>query len=229
MEKGFWAIPKSIAKRRDLSYRAKLVSGILWTRKNSDFQAFPSRNYIAKALGVSTKTVDRGIRELKEKVGLKVERKGFGRNNRYYFPDWDEPEHPEVSLSDKTDVSTQDSSRVSSPIVRDNKKDNTFVEESSSPVKEIFHYFREVVGDIKGFDPEICWGRDGRLVKLRLKKYSLEEIKGLIDWYLTSEVSERLGVSLATCLSTHVINLWKENKTRKSHLDRLYPIWQMRK
>ena len=32
---------------------------------------------MAEALGISMKTVDRGIRELKEKVGLKVERKGL--------------------------------------------------------------------------------------------------------------------------------------------------------
>jgi len=28
--KGFWTIPKSIAKRKDLSFRAKLVAGIMW-------------------------------------------------------------------------------------------------------------------------------------------------------------------------------------------------------
>ena len=135
---------------------------------------------------------------------------------------------PEMSFSDKTAASTQESTTVSNPIVRDNKKDNTVVEQKSSSVKEIFHYFREVVGDTKGFEPEICWGKNGRLVKLRLRKYSSEEIKSLIDWYLSSEVSERLGVSLATCLSTHVINLWKANKSRKSYLDRLYPTWQMK-
>jgi len=65
--------------------------------KNSDFQAFPSRNYMADALGISTKTIDRGIRELKEKAGLRVERKGLRRNNRYYSPDRDGREPPEMS------------------------------------------------------------------------------------------------------------------------------------
>lgn len=65
--KGFWAIPKSIAKKRDLSFKAKLVAGILWTRKNGDFEAFPSRRYMAEALGTSVKTVDRAVKELQEK------------------------------------------------------------------------------------------------------------------------------------------------------------------
>jgi len=81
---------------------------------------------MADALGISTKTIDRGIREFKEKVGLRVERKGLRRNNRYYFPDWDGRESPEMSPSDKTHVSTQESTTVSNPIVRDNKKVNTF-------------------------------------------------------------------------------------------------------
>ena len=78
-----------------------VVFSLLLKTKNSDFQAFPSRNYMADALGISTKTIDRGIRELKEKVGLRVERKGLRRNNRYYFPDWDGRESPEMSSSDR--------------------------------------------------------------------------------------------------------------------------------
>lgn len=35
-------IPKSIAKRKDLSLRAKFVAGILWTKKNSDFETLPN-------------------------------------------------------------------------------------------------------------------------------------------------------------------------------------------
>lgn len=221
MEKGFWAIPKSIAKRKDLSYRSKLVAGVLWTRKNSNFQAFPSREYMAEVLGISTKTIDRGIKELKEKAGLKVERKGLRRNNRYFFPDWD-GHTSELSPSKKTTVSAQEPSRLSTPIVRERKKDNTVVDEKPSSVKEIFSYFASKVREIKGFSPEISWAKEGRLIKLRLKKYSPDKIKELIDWYLTSNFSERLGVSLATCLSTYVINLWKAgNASRPS-----YPLWK---
>lgn len=222
MEKGFWAVPKSIAKRKDLSYKAKLVAGILWTRKNPDFKAFPSRKYMAEALGVSVKTVDRAIKELKEKAGLKVKRKGLGRNNRYFLPNWDSRKSLEVRVSDSSTPSAQESARLRSPIVRDYKKDNTVVDDKPSSVKEIFSYFRSKVRETKGFDPEISWGKDGRMIKLRLRKYSSEQIKQLIDWYLTSRFSERLGVSLATCLSTYVVNLWKASKA--SHLS--YPLWK---
>jgi len=222
MEKGFWAIPKSIAKRKDLSLKAKLVVGVLWTRKDSDFKAFPSRRYIAEALGVSIKSVDRGIKELKERTNLRVERKGLRRNNRYLLPDWNGSNAPNLSSFEKTVMPTQGSSTVSTPILRDYKKDNTVVGEKASSVKEIFSYFKKRVRDSKGFDPEINWVKDGRMIKLRLKKYRPDQIKELIKWYLSSSISERLGVSLATCLSTYVINLWKASVSSQP----IYPSWK---
>ena len=85
--------------------------------------------------------------------------------------------------------------------------------EPSSPVREIIAYFRDQVKEIRGFDPEINWGKDGKLAKQRLVKYRPEQLKDLITWYLGSKDSERLGVSLATCLSAYIINLWLEDTT----------------
>ena len=85
--------------------------------------------------------------------------------------------------------------------------------ELSSPVKEIISYFKSQVKEIKGFDPEISWAKDSKLVKQRLAKYTPEQFKDLITWYLESKHSERLGVSLATCLSAYIINLWLEDTT----------------
>lgn len=217
--KGFWAVPKSIAKQKNLSFKAKLIAGILWTRKNSDFEAFPSRKYMANVLGVSVKTVERGVKELKEKAGLKVERKGLGKNNRYFFPDW-----TELSLSDKTTLSLQEKTTQSTPIVRDNIKDNTFVGEKS-PFEEIISYFKEKVKRLKGFEPEISWGREIGIVKRKLKRYKPDEIKELIDWYLSSPHSEKLGCTLSVCLSTNIINLWKASKSASAYLNKLYPTF----
>jgi hypothetical protein len=220
MVRGFWAVPKSIAKRNDLSCKTKLVAGILWTRRNADFLAFPSRKYMAEALSVSVKTVERALKELKEKAGLKVERKGLGKNNRYLFPDWDTPE---LSLSDKTPLSLQEKTPLSPHIVRDNSKENTSVDEDSS-VREIISFFKSKVKEIKGYDPEINWAKEGRLVKQRLKKYNSKQIKELIDWYLHSRHTERLGDSLSICLSTNTINLWKASRVSSEFFfSKFYP------
>jgi hypothetical protein len=230
MEKGFWAVPKSIAKRKDLSLKAKLVAGILWSMKDYDSEVFPSRSYMAKALGSSITTIDRGIRELRKRAGLKVERRGFGKSNCYLIPDWLESselvtqEKSKLTTLEKKGLTNHEEARVKSII--NNINIYTNVDDKKSSVKEVFSYFRERVKAIKGFVPEIRWGKDGKLAKRRLKKYSLEEIKQLIDWYLRSKHCERLGVSLAVCLSGFVINLWKAGRSSKSSIEALYPTWK---
>ncbi len=77
--------------------------------------------------------------------------------------------------------------------------------------------------------PEFDLVKEGRLVRARLKNHSLEEIKELIDWYLSSEVSDMLGVSLSACLSAHVINLWKAGESYSNILERLYPKWRLKR
>jgi DNA-binding transcriptional regulator YhcF (GntR family) len=230
MEKGFWAVPKSIAKRKDLSLKAKLVAGILYSLRGSDSEVFPSRSYMAEVLGSSITTIDRGITELREKAGLVVKRRGFGKSNRYLIPDWLESsevvtqENSKLTTLEKKGLTNHEEAKVKSII--DNINIYTNVDDKESSVKDVFSYFRERVKAIKGFVPEIEWGKDGKLAKKRLKNYSLEEIKQLIDWYLRSKHSERLGVSLAVCLSGFVINLWKASKTKSSYLEKLYPTWQ---
>ena len=52
----------------------------------------------------------------------------------------------------------------------------------------------------------------------------LEEIKELINWYIHSKYAEKLGDSLAVCLSTNIINRWKASRVSHDfYLDRLYP------
>ena len=96
------------------------------------------------------------------------------------------------------------------PLKQLNKHDSA---KASLPIREIISFFRSQVREKRGFEPEISWAKDGNLVKQRLKKYTSEQLKDLVAWYLESKHSERLGVSLATCLSAFIINLWLEDTT----------------
>jgi len=84
--------------------------------------------------------------------------------------------------------------------------------QESSFVKEVFKYYTEAVKKEKGFEPEISFAKEGMLVKRLSKRFSLEDIKKLIDWYLEELVSdsERLGCGLGVILSTNIINKWKQ-------------------
>lgn len=82
-----------------------------------------------------------------------------------------------------------------------------------SPHQEIISFFISQVKERKGFEPEISWAKEGKLLKQKLVKYTPDKLKDLIAWYLDSKHSEKLGTSLAVCLSAHIINLWLEDTT----------------
>jgi len=183
--------------------------------------AFPSQKTLAEKLRISLKTIRKYNRVLEENGLIKIEsgsRRGKSNlitllkiRGREQLPRGYEPSsHPD---------------RKQLPTKENNIKENTIeVDDRKSSVKEVFDYFRNKVKAVKGFDPEIDWGRDGKLIKKRLERYSITEIENLIDWYLNSPHSDRLGCSLSICLSTNMINLWKAS--RSINLERLYPSWQ---
>jgi hypothetical protein len=109
-----------------------------------------------------------------------------------------------------------------------NKKENTIeVDAKASPI-DVIDYFKKRVRELKGFSPEIDYGKDGRLAKERFKKHSFNEVKDLIDWYLNSEHFEKFGASLSICLSNFIVNLWKASKAGQRSISNLYPLWQGR-
>jgi hypothetical protein len=232
--KGFWAIPQQIAKRKDLSLKAKLLAGVLWSMKNSNLEAFPSRGYLAEALGTSLTTVDRAVKELVAKAGLRIKRRGFGKSNCYFIPNWLESsemitqEASGLTNLEDAKLKTHEETRMTTIINNSNRysnKYNTKVDAKASPI-DVIDYFKRRVKELKGFYPEIDYGKDGRLAKERLKKYSFDEVRDLIDWYLNSEHFEKFGASLSICLSNFIVNLWKASKAGQRSISSLYPLWQ---
>lgn len=86
------------------------------------------------------------------------------------------------------------------------------LKEEGSPHKEIINYFYQQVKDCKGFTPEINGYKDGKRLKDTLKRYSVKQLKDLIDYYLESEKSDKLAISLSTALSTDTINHWQQDE-----------------
>lgn len=83
IEDGFLALPKWVARDRELSPGAKLVFSVLWTRKNADNIAWPGQAYISGLTGFSERQVRRYIKELVEAEFVKSNRTGKRRTNRY--------------------------------------------------------------------------------------------------------------------------------------------------
>jgi biotin operon repressor len=188
--------------------------------------AFPSQETLAEKLGLSIKTIIKYNRILEAHGLIKIERrKGrtnlvtllkLGDINRVQIPTVTGPEGVLKEVQSKENN------------MKENKiKENTKVDAKASPI-DVFEYFKRKVKELKGFEPEIDYGKDGRLAKSRLKKYSFNEVRDLIDWYLNSEHFEKFGASLSICLSNFIVNLWKAGKAGQRSISNFYPLWQGR-
>jgi len=81
--------------------------------------------------------------------------------------------------------------------------------ETSDPrIPKIIKFFIEACSEIKGFKPQVSWAAEGAMLKRYLKEYSEEDLTEELDWFLGSELSNRLGCTIKVALSNYVFNKW---------------------
>jgi DNA-binding transcriptional regulator YhcF (GntR family) len=186
--------------------------------------AFPSQRTLAEKLRVSIKTIIKYNKILEANGLIKIERKkGKGKTNLVTLLKVENVNqvqtHPVTgSVKVVKEIQTKEN----------NMKENTIEVDAKASPLDVIEYFKRRVKEIKGFCPEIDYGKDGRLAKERLKKYSFDEVRDLIDWYLNSEHFEKFGASLSICLSNFIVNLWKTSRAGQRSISNLYPLWQER-
>ena len=119
MKEEFWAIPKSIFEKKELSLEARILYGILFTRANGENMAWPGQKSMADNLGVSERGIRRYLDELKKAGLIKSQRLGMKKTNRYFVIG-------QVGRSrEDTAVADQDRTPVSDPIVKEQLEKNS--------------------------------------------------------------------------------------------------------
>ena len=78
-------IPNWILCRKEIHSNAKLVFARLAQFAGPDGRCYPKRSTLACECGMSKRTVDRAIAQLKQFKLIEVERQGFDKPNRYFF------------------------------------------------------------------------------------------------------------------------------------------------
>jgi len=211
-------------------------------------KAFPSQSLIAYQHDISSKTVSRAIKKLVALNIIAIERdRKEGKFERYVYTLLDKSEWKPINQQTKTtygqpaDKST--SRQITTAVKRDTKdnkelKDNKLDfkdNKDSNQVALIRNYFIERCKELKGFEPEMTFGKEGKLLKDKLKRYSAEQLKKLIDDFMESKIGNDLGFTLSICLSTGVINQWLGKKLRQPKkptyrgqpMRRMYNKWQV--
>jgi hypothetical protein len=179
--------------------------------------AFPSLKTLSKKLKLNPKTIIK-YNKILEKEGLIKIEKRKGKSNLVILlkvkEDMYQVQYPIVPNT----IPYCNRYNGVLDVVHTNKNNMNKNKRKKEKEKEIYpidviDYFRKKVKALKGFEPEIWYGRDLTLIKERLKEFSFEELKDLIDWYLNSEYFERFGGDLSICLSNSMVNLWKSARS----------------
>jgi len=96
--------------------------------------------------------------------------------------------------------------------VMDNLKKNILKVKPDPRVDEVKALFIEYTKNIKGFEPKINHKIESGMIKEMLKKYSVEELGDLFDWFMNSSRYSTFSCSIKTILSTGVINSWLQER-----------------
>lgn len=189
-------------------------------------RAFPSQKLIAYQHSISAKAVSRAIKKLSDYHIILIEmERTKGRFTNYVYTLLDKSEWKPINHKTKpttgepADIYRRRSTAGGKRPTKDNKekritkfKDNKGVGNQVALVRD---YFIEQCKALKGFEPEMAFGKEGRLLKDKLKRYSPEKLKDLIDKFFNSRIGEDLGYTLSICLSAGVINQWLAGKLER--------------
>jgi len=216
-------------------------------------KAFPSQGLIAYQHNVSVKTVSRAIKKLVELNIISIERdRKEGKFERYIYTLLDKSEWKSIIFKNNTsgqkrpmvEPVDKNTSRQTTVVVQSPTKDNKEPNDNklnhkdtknSNQVALIRNYFIEKCKKLKGFEPEMSFGKEGKLLKEKLKRYSVEQLKSLINEFMESKIGKDLGFTLSICLSAGVINQWQggvlkkpKKPTYNGHpMRKMYNKWQV--
>lgn len=213
----FLPIPEEIMKSKAISDGAKLLFGII-AKVNLEEVRWRTKK-LAEKMSCSDKEARNRIKELKDNNLLIVRR--TGRANIYQI------NLQLVNLIQGKEIGTGVPIR-SAPIVPIRLEDSVPIAticnkefslknplKGSNGVALLRNYFTERCKQLKGFEPEMAFGKEGKLLKEKLKRYSVEQLVTLIDQFLNSRIGDDLGYTLSICLSAPVINQWLAGKLEK--------------
>lgn len=211
-------IDKECLKDKRLGWKAKGILAYLLS-KPDDWQVYLTD--LKKQSTDGMKSVSSGIREL-EKHHYIEKRKKRGKRGRFEGWEYIVYEQPRYrkgsSVKATTETPKTESGKTESGKQHATNKEGTnkdLTKKKGNQVATIRDYFIEQCKTLKGFEPEMAFGKEGRLLKDKLKRYSVEQLKDLVYRFMRSKVGEDLGYTLSICLSAGVINQWLAKKLEK--------------
>mgnify|MGYP001063077557 CR=1 FL=1 len=227
LKKSFWAfIPSITLEDKNLSSTAKLILAEIYALSDQNGVCYPSNKHFSELLGISEIQVSRCINQLKRENWISIEILKEKGNLRIIRINLEGINKKLKTSYQKVKEGYYQKCKERKYNIEKIQLENTSIEgvlpNSLNSVSVIRDYFVQKCQELKGFQPEMNYTKEGALIKKRLKKYTIEQLKDLIDKYFNSYVGEKFGWSLSICLSSPVINQWLAGKLERPKK----PYWQ---
>jgi len=184
-------------------------------RNEKNSWVYYSRRALEKKFPYMKKSsIDRWLKELKKDGWLKTRIKNkfkYDKTQSFLPTELEGVSQKLKNVSQNGTPLSQNGTTIpshSSSLLNNNNK-------GSNQVATLRNYFIKKCKELKGFEPEMAFGKEGKLLKDKLKRYSVEQLKDLIDNFMESKIGEDLGFTLSICLSAPVINQWLIGKLTK--------------
>ena len=209
----FLPIPEELMKSKAISDGAKLLFGII-AKSNLERIRYRIKN-LSERMGCSDSETKNRIKELRDTNFLLVKR--TGRANMFQV-NLELVHIIQREIDTPLAIRSPDSVAIREPdSVSIHDKEGAFKETSKegNPVAIVRGFFIDECKRRKGIEPEMAFGKEGKLLKEKLKRYSQEQLTDLVDKFLNSEIGEKLGWTLSICLSAPVINQWLAGRLEK--------------
>lgn len=81
---------------------------------------------------------------------------------------------------------------------------------------EIFKYYESIVEKREGYKPKYNYGQAKKQLKQLFKEgQTIEQLKGIVEFYACSKKFSEIGASITNCFTPHSINAWLQKGSPK--------------
>ena len=228
--KGLW-IPREVYLDENLSWIEKILFMEI-DSLDSEKGCFASNEYFSKFLLVSKTRISIMISKLKTKEFIWQEsfdgRERVLHSNMHYSVKGRLKENLKADFKKSLRSSIYNKKEYINPLTAGHTPSSSFLVEDGEQLVDPKNLseFNQVISSFKEFskrywevDPEINHGKDGKRVKEVLKRYKVEQVIDIIDWYLgESKKSEEHGCILSIALSEDTIMKFFAETSEKQKL-----------
>jgi hypothetical protein len=195
--------------------------------------AFPGTRKIANDLGWGTQKVKTTIKKMEKDNRLQILRRNNGKGGRGATNVYNIIWYDELNIKGRRNkegdnhlvneikgvITTPELTNITLSKDKDNIQTDSLKTEKYPEqwYDETFKFYESLVEKREGYKPRCNYGQAKVQIKLLFHdKYTVEKIKGLLEFYVLDEKFNKIGAAITNALTPHTINLWMQKGSPKS-------------